>query len=212
MTPRSTSPYELYLVIDPDHVAGDVMQTALDAFDNGVTCVQVRWKTATDRQVFELAQAIHRVSQPRSIPLIINDRLDIALAAGAEGVHLGIDDIAVADARRLAGLEFLIGYSPETDSQISGAAVAGASYLGIGPIFATATKLDAGPALGASEFARRRKLTNLPVVAIGGISSHNAALAMSAGANGIAVASAILGSADPGAAARQLSLARHAHP
>ena len=204
MTLPGSSPYTLYLVLDPDHVAGDVMQTALDAFDSGVTCVQLRWKTATDRQLVELARAALALSRPRGIPLIINDRLDISLAAGADGVHLGVDDIPVQDARRLGGTDFLIGYSPETDVQITRAAGAGASYLGIGPIFETATKVDAGPKLGATEFSRRRQLTDLPVVAIGGITPRNAAAARSAGASGIAVVSAILGGADPAAATRQL--------
>ncbi len=212
MTQPVSSPYHLYLVLDPDHVAGDVMQTALDAFDNGVTCVQLRWKTATDRQLVDLAGAVLSLSRARGIPMIINDRLDIALVVGADGVHLGVDDISVQDARRLGGPELLIGYSPETDGQIAGAEMAGASYLGIGPIFGTATKPDAGPELGATEFSRRRQLTDAPVVAIGGITNTNAARAMAAGANGIAVASAILGSADPAVATRQLRQALLAHP
>lgn len=212
MTRQAAVTYGLYLVLDPDHVAGDVIQTALDAFDNGVTCVQVRWKTASDRQFVELARAIQRLSQPRGIPLIVNDRLDIALVVGAEGVHLGVDDVPVQAARRIVGTEFLIGYSPETDSQIAGAAVAGASYLGIGPVFGTATKLDAGPALGTNEFTRRRVLTELPVVAIGGITADNAADAIAADAVGVAVASAILGNHDPAAATRQLKRVLPARP
>ncbi|MDQ3655030.1 MAG: thiamine phosphate synthase, partial [Chloroflexota bacterium] len=180
--------------------------------DNGITCVQIRWKTATDRQLVDLARAIQRLSQPRGIPLIINDRLDIALVVGTEGVHLGVDDVPVPDARRVGEPEFLIGYSPETDSQIAGAAAAGASYLGIGPVYGTATKLDAGPALGTTEFTRRRMLTGLPVVAIGGITADNAAETMAAAADGVAVASAILGSADPAAATRQLRRVLPAHP
>lgn len=202
---RLALPYlGLYLVLDPDHVAGDVMHTALDAFENGVTCVQVRWKTAMDRQFVELARAILGVARPRGIPVIINDRVDIALVVGADGVHLGVDDLPVRDARHLAGPGFLIGYSPETDGQIAGAEMAGASYLGVGPVFETATKADAGPALGLAEFSRRRKLTDLPVVAIGGIKPTNAPEVMSAGADGVAVASAILGGAEPAAATRNL--------
>lgn len=205
-------PYGLYLVLDPDHCLRDVTATALDAFDNGVTCVQLRWKTATDRQLVELARAIQGIAEPRGIPLIMNDRLDIALASGAQGVHLGVDDVPVPDARRIAGSDFVIGYSPETDCQISGAAAAGATYLGIGPVFGTATKLDAGAPLGTTEFARRRSLSPLPVVAIGGVTAENAAEAVSAGADGIAIASAILGSPDPAAATRQLRGARSGHP
>lgn len=205
-------PYGLYLVLDPDHCLRDVTATALDAFDNGVTCVQLRWKTATDRQLVELARAIQGIAEPRGIPLIMNDRLDIALASGAQGVHLGVDDVPVPDARRIAGPDFVIGYSPETDCQISGAAAAGATYLGIGPVFGTATKRDAGAPLGTTEFARRRSLSPLPVVAIGGVTAENAAEAVSAGADGIAVVSAILKSPDPALATRELRQVISGHP
>lgn len=211
MTQPDPSPYHFYLVLDPDHVTGDVMQTAVDALDNGVTCAQLRWKTATDGQIIEMARAVLALSRPRGIPLIINDRLDIALVVGADGVHLGVDDIPVEDARRVGGPDFLIGFSPETDGQIAGAEMAGASYLGIGPIFGTVTKLDAGPALGIEEFSRRQKRTDLPVVAIGGITADNAIDAMAAGANGVAVASTILGSADPVATTKLLRQAMLAH-
>jgi thiamine-phosphate diphosphorylase len=204
MTPDVTARYRLYLVLDPDHLANDIIETAHAALNNGVTCLQLRWKSAPDRQVISLARTLHEFTQPRGIPLILNDRLDIALAAGAEGVHLGVDDLSVEDARRLAGPRFLIGFSPECDADIVGAERAGASYLGIGPIFQTRTKADAGSALGATDFTRRRLLSNLPVVAIGGISEGNAREAFAAGADGIAVVSAILGSPDPGAATGRL--------
>lgn len=204
MTGQASHPYGLYLVLDPDHASGDAIAIAREAIENGVTSVQLRWKSATDRQVVELARVLHRLTQVRRIPLVINDRLDIALAVGAEGVHLGVDDLPVADARRIGGPRFIVGYSPETDDDIRSAAGAGASYLGIGPFAGTTTKADAGPALGAVEFARRRALTDLPVVTIGGISAANAGDAFAAGADGIAVASAILDSPDPGDATRQL--------
>lgn len=197
----------LYLVLDPDHVRGDVMETAQVAIRNGVSCVQLRWKTSTDLELLTLARSVRQLTRRHDIPLIVNDRLDIAMMVEADGVHLGVDDVSVADARRLAGADFLIGYSPETDAQVIAAADAGFSYLGIGPIFGTSTKSDAGPALGSAEFGRRRALTGLPVVAIGGIGAGNAAEAMAAGANGIAVASAILGSNDPAAATGRLSQA-----
>ena len=207
MTVSAASRLRLYLVLDPDHTRGDVLATVDAAIESGMSCVQLRWKTSTDREFVTLAHAVKRLAEPRGVPLILNDRVDIALAVGAGGVHLGVDDLAVEDARRLGGPDFLIGYSPETDAQIIEAAGAGASYLGIGPVFGTTTKLDAGPALGLAEFSRRRALTGLPVVAIGGIGPHNAASAMIAGAAGIAVASAILGDDDPAAATWRLSQA-----
>ncbi|HYJ13335.1 MAG TPA: thiamine phosphate synthase [Thermomicrobiales bacterium] len=194
----------LYLVASPDNRPDDnLVGVVSSTIAAGVTCLQLRWKSATDRAIFELGRSLLTVTRGAGIPLIINDRLDVALALGADGVHLGVDDLPIADARRLAGPDFIIGYSPETDEEISQAA-AYASYLGIGPFFSTATKPDAGSALGPVEFARRRARTTLPTVAIGGISSHNAAEPLSAGADGIAVVSAILGMSDPAAATRDL--------
>ncbi|MBA2469490.1 MAG: thiamine phosphate synthase [Chloroflexia bacterium] len=207
MMGRPSTQYSLYLVLDPDHTASDPITIAAEALDNGVTCVQLRWKSATDRQVVDLARSIHQLTEPRHIPLIVNDRLDIALAVEAEGVHLGVDDLPLRDARRIAGESFIIGYSPEADDQIVDAEQAGASYLGIGPFSGTVTKSNAGPALRATEFARRRSLTDLPVVAIGGMTANNAAQAFAAGADGIAVASAILGASDPVEATRRLRAA-----
>jgi thiamine-phosphate pyrophosphorylase len=194
----------LYLVASPeDRPADDLVEVVQSTIAAGVTCVQLRWKSGTDRAIVELGRSLLGATRRAGIPLIINDRLDLALALGADGVHLGVDDLPIADARRLAGPDFIIGYSPESDDQIVRAADH-ASYLGIGPFFATGTKPDAGTALGLVEFARRRALTTLPVVAIGGISPHNAARPISAGANGIAVVSAILGMPDPAMATRDL--------
>jgi thiamine-phosphate diphosphorylase len=197
----------LYLVVDPDVARGDVLPIIRSAIGHGVTCLQLRWKTATDRQLLDLAVRLLDLASPLGIPLIINDRLDIALAANAQGVHLGVDDLPVADARRLAGGAFIIGYSPESDIDIGTAERSGASYLGIGPFFATVTKPDAGDAIGAAEFSRRRALTPLPVVAIGGITHVNAGVALDAGATGAAVVSAILASRDPVEATRRLKAA-----
>ena len=195
---------QVYLVHDPTVCTSRGVQETIDAaIDGGITALQLRWKNGTDREVLELARVIGPRLQARGIPFLINDRLDLALAADADGVHLGVDDLPLPDARRLAGPDFIIGYSPETDDQIRRATEC-ASYLGIGPFFATQTKSDAGSALGAEEFARRRRLTPLPVVGIGGISTGNAAEVMAAGADGIAVVSAILAADDPAAATRTL--------
>jgi thiamine-phosphate pyrophosphorylase len=194
----------LYLVASPDdRPNGDLVEVVESTILAGVTCIQLRWKSATDRAILELGSAILRVTLGAGIPLIINDRLDLALALSADGVHLGVDDLPLHDARRIAGPDFIIGFSPESDDQIV-RADQHASYLGIGPFFSTATKHDAGRALGPIEFARRRALTTLPTVAIGGISGDNAAQPIAAGANGIAVVSAILGMADPVEATRDL--------
>lgn len=204
MTFDMTGAMKLYLVADPDHSSLDVISSTREALAAGVTCVQLRWKTGTDRDLCELAGRLVLLTREFRVPLVINDRVDIALVAGADGVHLGIDDVPITAARRLGGPGFLIGYSPDTDEQIAQATIDGADYLGIGPLYSTSTKADAGLALGESEFARRRSLTSLPVVAIGGISTANASRAIHAGASGVAVVSAILASQSPGDATRLL--------
>ncbi len=197
----------LYLVFDPTTcTASGAIETIDAVIAGGVTAVQLRWKDGTDRDIVELANVIGPKLKASQIPFLINDRIDLALAAGVDGVHLGVDDLPLPVARYIGGEDFIIGYSPETDDQIV-AAADHASYLGIGPFFATSTKLDAGEALGGTEFARRRSLTPLPVVAIGGITAANATDVVTAGADGIAVSSAILGAADPEAATRELRTA-----
>lgn len=197
----------VYLVYDPTTCISRSVTETIDAvIAGGVTALQLRWKSGTDREIVHLANVIGPRLRERGIPFLINDRVDLALAAGADGVHLGVDDLPLEDARRIAGPGFIIGYSPETDAQIVEAAT-NASYLGIGPFFATQTKLDAGEALGPGEFARRRALTSLPVVGIGGIIATNASEVMAAGADGVAVASAILGANDPEVATRALRAA-----
>lgn len=204
MTSGSIEWLRLYLVLDPDACEGDPVDTAAAAIDAGITCLQLRWKTATDRELHELATTLSETCRQQRTPFIVNDRVDIALAVNASGVHLGVDDLPIESAVRLGRSGFIVGYSPETDAQIVAAEAMGATYLGIGPFAETSTKADAGRALGADEFQRRRLLTNLPVVAIGGITSLNAGAAMTAGANGIAVASAITRHLDPVAATQTL--------
>jgi len=196
----------LYLVLDPG-MTPDPIAAVQSSIGGGVTMVQVRWKDAHDREIVALGDALSPLCRNAGVPLIVNDRLDLALAIGADGVHLGVDDLPLDRARAIAPTDFIVGYSPERDDEIEMAASAGASYLGIGPFADTNTKSDAGKALGPHEFHRRRLLTTLPVVAIGGVSVTNAASARSAGADGIAVVSAILRSEDPGKATRDLVVA-----
>lgn len=183
----------LYLVAgaSPDLV-GDIDS----AIRGGVTTVQLRIKNEDDRTVIDLAAPIIAICHTRGIPVIINDRIDLALILNADGVHLGVDDLPLESARKLAPAGFQIGYSPETDEQIRSAADHGATYLGIGPVYATSTKLDAGAPLGLEEFSRRRALTKLPVVGIGGIDALNAGSVFSRGANGVATSAAILKAPD----------------
>lgn len=194
----------LYLIADPDQVSGDLVPVVERAIDGGVTMVQLRAKSVTDRQQLGVAITIRELCGRRGVPFLVNDRLDIALACEADGVHLGTDDLPVAVARRLGGPGFLIGFSPETESELARSAGEGADYLGIGPVYGTATKADAGQALGVEEFSRRCQTSSLPVVGIGGINSTNAARVVIAGARGVAVVSAILRAPDAKAASREL--------
>lgn len=195
----------LYLVADPDHCHGDIVETVHRAIAGGVTCVQLRVKSLTDREQLALARRLKSACAEAAIPILINDRLDIALLAGADGVHLGVDDVPPAEVRKMAPPGFLIGFSPETDGQIRTIDPGVVDYLGVGPVFGTRTKGDAGPALGLEHFASRCALSPVPVVGIGGITVENALHVREAGAAGVAVVSAILTANDPAAAAAVLS-------
>jgi thiamine-phosphate pyrophosphorylase len=197
-------PESLKLIAITDELHDDrdalIARTAA-AVRGGATMIQLRLKDENPRTMVEVASAL-LATIPRSVPLLINDRLDVALAAGAAGVHLGADDLPVAAARRIAPAGFVIGASVGCDAEVPGSR--GADYVGIGPLFATASKADAGAAIGAAEFARLAALCALPAVAIGGIDTSNAREAIEAGARGVASISAIFGTRDPEAAARAL--------
>lgn len=194
----------LYLIADLALWPVDLPHVVRSCIEAGVTCVQLRAKDESPDRTLAVARHLRQTCSSRSVPLIINDLLDIALAIGADGVHLGVDDADPKLARKLGGERFIIGFSPETDEQLRDAEARGVSYLGIGPVFGTATKADAGTALGTDECARRMSLTRLPTVAIGGIDPSNAHLAIGTGADGIAVVSSILKANDPAQAAASL--------
>jgi thiamine-phosphate pyrophosphorylase len=137
------------------------------------------------------------------VPLIVNDRLDVALAC-AQGVHVGQDDLPCAEVRRLAGERLIVGVSVSTPEEARRAEAEGASYLGVSPIFATPTKTDTPPATGLAGLAAIRRATHLPLVGIGGVNVRNAAEVIRAGADGVAVVSAIMSADDPASSAREL--------
>jgi thiamine-phosphate pyrophosphorylase len=197
--------YHLCLVTDSALANGRSLAGIMAAAVNGgVTMVQLREKTASTRAFIEQARMLKRLLAPLHVPLLINDRIDVALAAGADGAHVGQQDMPVALARQLLGPAAIIGLSITELGQVSDRDVELADYLGVGPIFAQSTKLDATPPLGLDGLAAVRRATGKPIVAIGGISAANAAAVRSAGADGIAVVSAIMGADDPRAAAAAL--------
>lgn len=180
-----------------------LMAVVQAAVRGGVGLVQLREKQLGTRQFVERARALKALLAPLGIPLIINDRLDVALASGADGVHVGQDDMAAEDARRWLP-RGLIGLSIESLQQLPAAECAPVDYYGASPVFATATKADAAPPLGLHGLRALRQRSSRPLVAIGGIDEHNAAAALAAGADGLAVVSALCSSTDPEATARRL--------
>lgn len=182
-----------------------VIETARQAVAGGATMVQLRDPLAKTRALVEEARALVALLRPLGIAFVVNDRVDVALAAGADGVHLGQSDMCVADARSLMGRRPILGLSITEMADLEGADLAGVDYLGVGPVFPTATKADAAPAMGLDGLAAIRAATPLPIVAIGGISLANTAETIAAGADGVAVVSAICAAPDPAAASRELA-------
>ncbi len=164
-----------------------------------------------DDDLVRLALELKKILDPRGIPLFINDRVPVAAAAGAAGVHLGQGDASPRDARRILGPAAVIGFSVETLAQADAAADLEVDYLGVSPIFSTPTKPDTGPAWGLGGLRDLRRRTDRPLVAIGGIGADNAAAVLDAGADGLAVVSAICAAEDPEAAARSLRAIIDAH-
>ena len=197
--------YQLCLVTDSALANGrSLAGIVAAAVKGGVTLVQLREKTASTRAFIEQARVLKRLLAPLRVPLLINDRIDVALAAGADGAHVGQQDMPVALARQLLGPAAIIGLSITELGQVRDRDVELADYLGVELIFAQSTKLDATPPLGLDGLAEVRRATGKPIVAIGGVSAANADAVRSAGADGIAVVSAIMGADDPRAAAAAL--------
>jgi thiamine-phosphate pyrophosphorylase len=166
--------------------------------------VQLREKDASSREFYEIACAVRRITEARRAPLVINDRLDIALAVGAAGLHIGQSDLPLEAARKIAGNRLFIGVSAGTVEEALSAQAGGADYLGVGAVFPTGSKVDAGDAIGIERLAAICSAVDIPVVGIGGIGPQNAEAVIKAGAAGIAVISAILSQPDIQAAAEQL--------
>lgn len=198
----------LYLVTDP-HLGGGraLLDIVAAALQGGVTLVQLRDKEADGRALLEQARALKALLDPAGVPLLINDRVDIALAAGAAGCHVGQTDLPVEEARALLGPDAILGTSLDAVEQARVADPEHLDYVAYGPFAATTTKGDAGPPIGAAGLAAVRALTALPLVAIGGVSEANLGAAVAAGADGVAVVAAIMAAPDPAAASRRLRAA-----
>ncbi len=185
--------------IRPEHPLVDVLRAAAAL---GVRLFQYRDKQATMKEAYAQALALRQAATEVGAWLIINDRCDLALAVQADGVHLGQEDLPMADARRLLGSEKVIGLSTHTTEQVREAVILKPDYIGFGPIFSTSTKADHDPVVGLDGLQAARALTTLPMFAIGGITADSVGDIMAAGADGVAVISAILKAPDLDAAIR----------
>lgn len=196
--------YSIYLVTDEACLHGrPLLECVEEALAAGVTLVQYRAKAADGGVLYAEACRLKELCDKYNVPLIINDRLDIALAVGAAGVHLGQDDLPCAVARRLLGEEFIIGVSAHNPAEAVQAVSEGADYLGCGAVFGTATKHDVAK-LGLENLRAIRKAVAVPMVGIGGITADNYAEVLATGADGAAIVSGILAQDDIGAVVKKL--------
>ncbi len=187
----------LYLVTDPDlslgRSEGEIVRRAVAA---GVTMVQYRDKNTSTRRMIEKTRQLSEICRSAGVALIVNDRLDVAMAGGADGVHLGQDDMDPGECREIAGDGIIIGVSVTTVEEVNNAERAGADYLGANGVFPTGTKTDLGEPLGLAGVSRLASAGSLPLVAIGGINGQNAEEIISAGADGVAAVSYIVSAED----------------
>ena len=196
--------YSLYVCTDRDIMTTDTLEEAVElAIKGGATIIQLREKDCTSREFYELALSIKDITDAYEVPLIINDRLDIALAVHADGVHLGQSDIPVQVARNVMGPNCIVGATANTLEKAKEAWQSGADYLGVGDVFGSATKNDTKP-VELKELKKICDTVKIPVVAIGGISKKNIHLFKDTGVAGVAVISAVLGQTDSTAAAEEL--------
>ena len=196
--------------LGPLHVLTDARggQAALDAVaaavSAGAPVVQVRAKDCTDRVFHDFARAVVEVCAAGGATCLVNDRVDIALAVGADGTHLGADDLPLAAARRVAGPGHLLGGTARDPIRAAELVAQGADYLGVGPAWPTTTKTGLPDAIGPAGIRAVAEAVDVPVIAIGGVTAERVAELLAAGATGVAVVGAVSAAADPGAATRAL--------
>jgi thiamine-phosphate pyrophosphorylase len=197
--------YDLYVITD-EAIAGGLShaEIAQRAIAGGADVIQLRDKMCGCRELNRIGRALREITKKAGTLFIVNDRLDVALACRADGVHLGQDDIRVGVARQIAPPGFIIGVSVGTVDEAVKAEQEGADYIAISPVFSTASKNDAGPGCGLDVLQEIRRSVSVPVIAIGGINLDNVREVIAAGADGVAVISVVVGSMDISAAAREL--------
>ncbi len=201
-------PPDLRLVVITDRGLAhprDILDVVAAALAAGAPAIQLRDKAAGARELAEQARALLDLTRAHEALLFVNDRLDVALAVGADGAHLGPDDLPVAAARAVAPPPFLLGFSTDTEREARRAERAGADYIGCGAVFGTTTKAEAASErIGVERLDEVARAVSIPVVAIGGITPRNAALVAATAAAGIAVVGAVMAASDPSESVRQL--------
>ncbi len=188
----------------PERRGRSHIDIARAALDGGASFIQLRDETVSDRALWEMGWALRRLTRERGATFVVNDRADIALAVEADGVHLGREDLPVESARCIMGRRAIIGASVADSEEARAAEAAGASYVSVGSIFSTASKPDAGAAIGPAAIAEIKAEVGLPVLAIGGINCDNVGAVIEAGADGVAVISAVADAEDMVAAVEHL--------
>jgi len=204
----------LYVILDAALITFPERDCALSLAEAGVRLLQYRNKSAPARRYLDSSRELAETLRPRGVSFFVNDRPDVAALAGATGVHVGQEDLDVEQARRVLGQDKLVGVSTHNLEQFERAAASSADYIAVGPIYDTSTKANPDPVVGVDLLRRVRRLSDKPVVAIGGITLEQAAAVIEAGADSVAVISGILSAPDPGQRARQyikiLETAKHA--
>ena len=197
--------WRVYVITDSHRSRGrSAREIAEAAIRGGATAVQLRMKDEPARVILDIAREIASLCRAAGVTFIVNDRVDVAMIAGADGVHIGQDDLPAAEVRALLGPRALVGVSAATVEEAVVAERAGADYLGVGAVYATATKWDAGAPVGLSRLGEIRQAVGLPLVGIGGITLDNAAAVIRSGASGVAVITAVTHADDMVAAVQQL--------
>ena len=194
----------LYAIVDPLDTGQHPVTLAEALLAGGARCLQLRWKPAAARDVLEAARAIRPVAHAAGALFLVNDRPDLAALAGADGVHLGQDDLPLAAARRVLGPGRIVGLSTHDPEQARRAADAGADYVAVGPVYVTTSKVGALAPRGLDLIRAARAVVPGPLVAIGGIDASTAADVIAAGADAVAMIGALVRAPDPAAAAREV--------
>lgn len=194
----------LIVVTDADCGGRDLVDVVRAALRGGAPAIQLRMKDGAARDMVEMAQALLAETRPAGALLFVNDRVDVAVIAGADGAHVGQDDLPVAAARRVSPPGFLLGVSAESVDLALQAEAEGADYVGVGPVYATGSKADAGEPIGLARIVEVAAAVKIPVVGIGGIAIGNARAVVESGAAGVAVISAVMRADDPESTTREL--------